>query len=390
MPKAAAPRYLGRDFSQASPAMRFGMYFAYWGPNWEKPDGLKKKQWQKILRLGDSDRELMRSLAERHQAAMARVNEQDRFVFDAVATAPFVTGLGSEHPLENGFAFLSPYGLPYLAGSGVKGVLRQAATELARGDWGETHGWTSERIEMLFGPEAGDEAEGNARRGALVFHDVIPEIKTTSLALEIMTPHQGDYYLQKGGGIVPPHDSGQPVPIQFLAVPAGSGFFFSMVCNRPLLERLGKHHEDNLVDEGRWKTLLSAAFDHACQWVGFGAKTAVGYGAMAEDEAARARRREEEQQAQEQAEREAELEQMSEAERIIHKLSDDGANKRTRLFIPAIKALEQGEWDDNEGLKLEIAGHIKAMMKDEGAWNKRRRKKDYKRTQLIKQILGED
>src|SRR5690625_249047 len=106
MPKAAAPRYLGRDFSQASPAMRFGMYFAYWGPNWEKPDGLKKKQWQKILRRGDSDRELMRSLAERHQAAMARVNEQDRFVFDAVATAPFVTGLGSEHPLENGFAFL--------------------------------------------------------------------------------------------------------------------------------------------------------------------------------------------------------------------------------------------------------------------------------------------
>src|SRR5690625_5908880 len=149
----------------------------------------------------------MRSLAERHQAAMARVNEQFRFVIDSVATAPFVTGLGSEHPLEIGFAFLSPYGLPYLAGSGVKGVLRQAATELARGDWGETHGWTSERIEMLFGPEAGDEAEGNARRGALVFNDVIHEIKTTSLEMVIMTPHQGDYDLQQGGGIVPQHDS---------------------------------------------------------------------------------------------------------------------------------------------------------------------------------------
>src|SRR5690625_5279547 len=296
MPKAAAPRYLGRDFSKASPAMRFGMYFAYWGPNWEKPDGLKKKQWQKILWVGDSDLELMRSLVKRHKAAMARVNEQDRFVCDAVATAPFVTGLGNEHPLENGFAFLSPYGLPYLAGSGVKGVLRQAATELARGDWGETHGWTAERIEMLFVPEADD--KDDARRGALVFCDVIPEIKADNLALEIMTPHQGDYYQQKRGGIVPPHDLGQPVPIQFLAVPAGSGFFFSMVCNRPLLKRLGQHHEDNLAEGDRWKTLLSAAFDHACQWVGFRAKTAVGYGAMAEDESARLRRGDEEQQGQ--------------------------------------------------------------------------------------------
>ncbi|HLS05695.1 MAG TPA: type III-B CRISPR module RAMP protein Cmr6 [Wenzhouxiangella sp.] len=388
--KAAAPKYLGQDFSKASPAMRFGMYFAYWGPNWEKPDGLKKEEWQKILKLGNSDRQLMQSLAKRHKAAMARVNEQDRFVCDAVATAPFVTGLGNEHPLENGFAFLSPYGLPYLAGSGVKGVLRQAATELARGDWGETHGWTAERIEMLFGPEAGDEAEDNARRGALVFHDVIPEIKTDSLALEIMTPHQGDYYQQKGGDIVPPHDSGQPVPIQFLAVPAGSSFFFSMACNRPLLEQLGKHHEDNLAGGDRWKTLLSAAFGHACQWVGFGAKTAVGYGAMAEDESARARRREEEQQAQEQAEREAELGQMSEAERIIHELHDKALNREAPLFIPAAKALEQGEWDDNEGLKLEIAAHIKSLMKKAKAWDKPKKKSNYKRTKFIKQILGED
>ena len=42
-----------------------------------------------------------------------------------------------EHPLENGFAFLQPYGLPYLAGSGVKGVLRQTARLLAENAFGE-------------------------------------------------------------------------------------------------------------------------------------------------------------------------------------------------------------------------------------------------------------
>ena len=65
--------------------------------------------------------------------------------FEAQAIAPFTTGLGNEHPLENGFAFLSPYGVPYLPGSGVKGVLRQAARELVSGKWGEIAGWSAER-----------------------------------------------------------------------------------------------------------------------------------------------------------------------------------------------------------------------------------------------------
>jgi CRISPR-associated protein Cmr6 len=41
-----------------------------------------------------------------------------------------------------------------------------------------------------------------------------------------------------------------------------------------------------LAEGERWKTLLTAAFAHAFQWLGFGAKTAVGYGAMQVDEQA--------------------------------------------------------------------------------------------------------
>lgn len=44
-------------------------------------------------------------------------------------------------------------------------------------------------------------------------------------------------------------------------------------------------------EDGRpqWQTLLTAAFEHAFEWLGFGAKTAVGYGTM-ETEAMRATR----------------------------------------------------------------------------------------------------
>ncbi len=36
----------------------------------------------------------------------------------------------------------------------------------------------------------------------------------------------------------------------------------------------------DLAHQNRWQTLLVAAFEHAFEWLGFGAKTAVGYGAM--------------------------------------------------------------------------------------------------------------
>jgi len=179
------------------------------------------------------------------------------------STAPFATGLGNEHPIENGFAFLTPYGLPYLAGSGVKGILRRAMQEL--NEDGE-EGFTSEAIDALFGPEKIDTSE-DARRGALDFWDVFPNPAGGKLVVEIMTPHYGGYY-QKDES---PHDSGAPVPVSFLAVPAKSQFDFHVICQPSRLPESLKDH---------WRVLLDRAFQHAFEWVGFGAKTSVGYGAM--------------------------------------------------------------------------------------------------------------
>ena len=329
MPIAAVPAYLGTDFSSASPGLRFAMYLPLWGVNrrtgqllWSTSDidyavrGQQREEreikvenktsaLQQACKLTNHDKATMRALATRQNHTAQTT--PDVLTLDAIATAPFTTGLGNEHPLENGFAFLNPYGLPYLPGSGIKGVLRQAARELASGDWGDPQGWSAEKIHLLErnGPPAielsvidafcGRETEGGDSdhvRGALSVWDALPQIPGDSLSVDIMTPHQSHYYQQrkdpKSGNSTSPHDSGAPNPISFLTLPPGTGFAFHVACDAAHLERLAP----DLAHGQRWQTLLTAAFEHAFAWLGFGAKTAVGYGAM-ESNAQRQRKQEE-------------------------------------------------------------------------------------------------
>lgn len=289
MPIAAVPRYLGTDFTQASPGLRFGMYLPLWGvdtrtgePIWIQEEN-KAAALRQAAVLTSNDVALMKALAMRQSAlAQAGIDTGATLVVDARSIAPFATGLGNEHPLENGFAFLNPYGLPYLAGSGVKGVLRAAARELASGDWGKTHGWDDASIDALFGPEPSP-ADNEHRRGALRCRDVIPELPGSTLQVEVMTPHQS-HYLQRrpAAGSDSPHDSGQPNPIAFLTAPPGSRFVFVLDCDRSFLAR----SHAGLIEGDRWKPMVEAALELAFGWLGFGAKTAVGYGAMARDEEA--------------------------------------------------------------------------------------------------------
>jgi len=365
MPVAAIPAYLAeRNLAQASPGMRFGMYLPIWARRedqerrvndmakrgsregkelrdiletqgmdeaiahmrereksfpgvWGKDVEGAKGAWKRICALGGDDKDRMAALLERQCALAGGLPGACVWRIDARATAPFTTGLGNEHPLENGFAFLWPYGLPYLPGSGVKGVVRQAARELAQGLWddGSRGAWKNaplylvgdrkdkvlvdglSMIDVLFGNET-EGGETEHFRGVLTFWDVFPQIER--LMVEIMTPHQKHYY-QDGQ---PPHDSGDPTPISFLTVAPKSRFVFHVACDEARLARLMKTRVDgapDLLAEDRthWRELLTTAFEHAFQWLGFGAKTAVGYGAMVEDPTVRERKREAERREQE-------------------------------------------------------------------------------------------
>lgn len=299
---AALPDYLrGRDLAQASPGLRFGMYLPVWEPDATTgaPVALVRDGKAEVFRFAlplGAHVHTLRALRARQSALAIALAQQGRLLTaEAVSVSPFATGLGHEHPLENGFAFLDPYGLPYLAGSGVKGVLHAAARELAAGEWGDAQGWTGEAITALFGVGSGSSGDGlgddeGGQRGALVCWDVLPLITGDKLRVDVMTAHQSHYLQQrtdkKSGDSTSPHDSGQPNPINFLTVPPGSAFSFHVQCDLPRLKRSAV---PELAQGDRWQTLVLAALRHAFEWLGFGAKTAVGYGSFKLDEQAQAK-----------------------------------------------------------------------------------------------------
>jgi CRISPR-associated protein Cmr6 len=256
----AVPNYVSGadDFADCPPGHRFNLYFPIWNTDWLLDKNGKATALGQCLKLGSAGAPL-HALRARQQALAEALPENRRHIIEARSTAPFATGLGLEHPVENGFAFLSPYGLPYLAGSGVKGVLRRAAEEL------EIDGQLPAGTALALFGHADPE---HARRGALSCWDVFPKPAGDSLVVEIMTPHF-NHYLQDGDT---PHDAGKPNPIPFLAVPAGAEFRFVITCEPALL--------GNRFELTQWKDLLDKIIHHAFDWLGFGAKTAVGYGAV--------------------------------------------------------------------------------------------------------------
>jgi len=392
---AAVPRYLGQDFDHTAPGHRFYLYAKLWQPDWtlceEEGNGTTRKSARVAelaaisrLTLNEASRPnpniaLVNALVERQQwLAESILRQPGRRILQlpARAVAPVATGLGMEHPLENGFAFLTPYGLPYLPGSSIKGVVRAAARELASGAFPDLDpaGWDEQAIDALFGPPVADgEAEDAKRRqGALRFWDAfpLPPMNGSLLMAEIMTPHQAHYYMQNE----PPHDSGSPVPIPFLAIAPGARFEFVVECD---LRRLREHRE-TLVDGERWRQLLQAAFEHAFKWLGFGAKTAVGYGAMETDtlelqQRERAARKAQERAAREErerAEQEARAARLAAIEdpllRELEQLLEERPNKDEPDYVFLIPQLESGRFAGNEA---RVAEEIKKRMEAAGRWN---------------------
>ncbi len=170
----------------------------------------------------------------------------------------FVTGMGREHPLENGFTWHHTLGVPFLPGSSLKGIVRAWYRELLGDIIQDKKGndkWKEDsKTETLFGS-----SEDGV--GQVICLDMLP-LKPPTLVTEIMTPHYSPYY-QDSSGKTAPGDWHNPVPIPFLAVEAGTMWQVA------ILPRNLKHDEINE---------LKKRIPDALSWLGAGAKTAVGYG----------------------------------------------------------------------------------------------------------------
>ncbi len=167
-------------------------------------------------------------------------------------TSPFATGLGRPHPVENGFAWHHSLSVPYLAGSGLKGVTSSWWREENNPSKGD------ERVASWFGTPD--------RVGDFIFLDLLPT-QSVNLVVDVMTPHYGDYYQDKKT----PGDWINPVPIPFLTVAAGGRW------QTGVLPRNRARNSDEELSE------LAGTIADAVLW-GVGAKTAVGYGSLQRDQ----------------------------------------------------------------------------------------------------------
>ena len=193
----------------------------------------------------------------------------------------FVSGMGNPHPLENGVTWHPVWGVPYLAGSGLKGVVRSwiEAWEFDE----ESHQTQTEKKKKLldwFGSDDKDtQNQSILEKGKLIFFDAIP-YKPVRLVSDIMTPHMGEWY---AGGedlqsvdqqpSVVPADWHSPTPIYFLA--AKEPLFLISVAPR-----------DELVADVIDLEEVMGCITNALEWLGAGAKTAVGYGQFYRDDTA--------------------------------------------------------------------------------------------------------
>ena len=200
-------------------------------------------------------------LAE-HAARMTRLARASGGTVLYLKTASrFATGLGREHPIENGFAWHPVLGTPCVPGSSVKGLVRAWAVT-----WLETEGGAISRI---FGPR--DLRAGVANIGSVIFFDALPA-KPVQLSADVMTPHYGPYY--ERGEV--PGDWHSPVPIPFLTVAPGQSFVFTLAPRTP--------SDSDRADCSTATDWLATALLE----LGAGAKTAVGYGRFEHDGAAEA------------------------------------------------------------------------------------------------------
>ncbi|MBI4753837.1 MAG: type III-B CRISPR module RAMP protein Cmr6 [Betaproteobacteria bacterium] len=266
----------------------------------------------------------------------------------------FVTGLGREHPVENGFAWHHGLGVPYLPGSSVKGMVRAWAEQWEPAD-------RSMDADRIFGPR-GKPGELPPSTGSVVFLDALP-VKRVKLDAEVMTPHYAPWY-QDGSGSQAPGDWHSPTPIPFLVVAPETTFQFGMLPRRT----------SDVAD----KNLAAGWLADALAFMGAGAKTAVGYGRMSADTTEAAAYRDEREQ-RERKHRQDEAARlvaaMTPGQQMIHAVGTAFEDPRAR-FLPDLKAKVLGEaasllktalkWTD-PGEKSEAAALLEKVFEELGS-----------------------
>lgn len=303
----------------------------------------------------------------------------------------FMTGMGSDHPTENGFTWHHTLGVPYLPASSVKGLVRgwlewNCDETALKKDGGDPA--IRQQLKNWFGSENKDprECDADSQAGWFIFFDALPTSAVT-LAADVMTPHYDKWY-EKGGDTplaidTVPADWHSPIPVTFLTVKKAEIQFGIAV-------RPGLAAEEKQQAQAALRTVMEL-LGEALEWFGAGAKTAVGYGRMKFDQEktdALARAAQELERVQTE---QAQLAAMSPEQRATQMLCDELAkvtgnpNPSAPIFQTVFRALEQAlSWSTDTQKELELK--VKPILK---AKNMFVGNADKKLKTLLRQLRGE-
>lgn len=213
-------------------------------------------------KLSDTTLELVQKLRERQTTQLQQFVSRGikLYCVDATVDWRLIVGLGGEHVQETSMTLHHIYGIPYIPGSAVKGVLNHWwFQELQENkDFIDDKGKVNED-EALKDSDYLDEYikifGSQKQRGEVRFLDAYPT-EAMHFTIDIMNPHYPKYY----NGSEPPTDHQNPKPINFLTVEETSFRFAFLAQDQTLLDK------------------LKDRFKEALELKGVGAKTAVGYG----------------------------------------------------------------------------------------------------------------
>lgn len=211
-------------------------------------DDTKLRDWLNAFvqhPLGDAD--LLDEYARR-QAKILRSRAAEPLFMQT--TSRFLPGQGRIHPMLGGMSFHPTLGLPFLAGSNLKGLTRTWAAFWQNAD--------AEDVTRIFGaPE---------QPGTVIFLDALPT-RPVTFDIDVVTPHHISYQ----HGTQPPSDWDLPHASNFLAVAEKNFFQFGV------MTRIN-HDPAAQADALQARAWLIEALE----WLGAGARTSVGYGRFSE------------------------------------------------------------------------------------------------------------
>ncbi len=188
--------------------------------------------------------------------------------FELVTVDRLLLGL-AEGVIENAGIYLHRFfGVPYIPGSSLKGIARDAAVELEI---------PLEIQELMFGRVSTDDEK--ALGGVIHFLPAFPVKADCGIVMEIATPHYRDYYKADGDNPNALENEG-PNPLVFPAVADGERFRFDLIIGRSARGLSAESQEllRKCLQEGE------RALRHALCHHGVGAKTASGFGRFQDPE----------------------------------------------------------------------------------------------------------